>query len=231
MNLKAKVTDSWVYRYRGAILLMICAILTYFVIRSPRTTTTTVSIDNPLTLQKVVQLRDQNDKLYAKISQITLDKISIGKYTDSLSKALRIEKGNIKSVEKIVTRDSIIYRDHNTVAITNKENDIIAYSAEFQDSWVHIKAVAGKDTGSIFFTSKDTLTRIITEENHWFRPTQHNVFLGNANPHNEVTEGASFSIKEKKLWLTVGPYIGYDPFTQKPSIGIGVQLPILQFKR
>lgn len=230
MNLKAKITSSWIYRYRGAILLMVCVVLTYFVIKSPRTVTAVVSTDNPLTLQKVEQLRDQNDKLYAKISQITLDKISAAKYIDSLAKALKIEKGNIKSVEKIVTRDSVVYRDTKTEPVY-KDSSLVAYVADFQDAWVHIRATVGKDTGGIMFSSKDTLTRVVTQENHLFRPTEHFVFLGNANPHNEITEGASFSIKEKKTWLSIGPYAGYDPFTQKPSVGISVQLPIIQLKR
>lgn len=231
MNLKAKISNSWVYRYRGAILLIVCAILTYFVIKPPRTIITTITADNPLTLSKVEQLRDQNDKLYAKISQITLDKVSVQKYTDSLSKALKIEKKNIKSVEKIVVRDSTIYITKEITPIVKDDSEVVAYSALFKDAWVAIRAVVGKDTGSVSFISTDTLTRVLTEERHLFKPTEHFVFLGNTNPYNTITEGASFSIKEKRVFLTIGPYIGYDPFLQKPSIGISAQLPVFQFKR
>lgn len=230
MNLPVKITNSWVYRYRSAILLMACAILVFFVIRRPRQVI--VPTSDPLVLQQVKQIKDENNKLYAKISQQVLDKEAVQAYTDSLAKALKIEKKNIKTVDKIVTRDSIVYKDNNTKPIFGPDSTTtIAYSTEFHDPWVDIKAVAGKDSGSISFQSRDTVTRVETVENHLFKATDHFVFLGNANPHNEIKEGASFTIQEKRPWLTVGPYIGYDPFQKKISAGISIQLPILQIKK
>lgn len=232
MALPTKITNSWVFRYRDAILFMACGILTFFVVRKPKEVV--INGTDPLVLQQVKQIKDENNKMYAQIAQQVLEKAAADRYTDSLAKALRIEKKNIKTVDKIVTKDSIVYRDNNTKPIFGtgvNSNIITAYSTEFHDPWVDIVAQAGKDSGKISFQSRDTVTRVETIENHLFKASDHFIFLGNANPHNEIKEGASFTIKEKRPFLTVGPYIGYDPFQKKISAGIGVQLSIIQFKK
>lgn len=232
MALPTKITNSFVFKYRDALLFMTCCVLVFFLVRKPKQVT--IVGTDPLALQQLKQIKDENNKMYAQIAQQLLERAQADKYTDSLAKALRIEKKNIKTVDKIVTKDSIVYVDNNTKPVFAHGNDsttIVAYSTSFHDAWVDIKAIAGKDTGSIHFTSNDTLTRVETVENHLFKPTEHFVFIGNANPHNEIKQGASFKIQEKKPFLTVGPYIGYDAFSNRFSGGISVQLPIIQIKR
>lgn len=228
MNLKEKIEASWVYKYRGAILFMICLVLAYLAFKKPKTIT--IVSDNPVQLKKVDSMRDANGKLYAVVTQQVLEIAQVKAYTDSLAKALKLKPKYIQGVDKIVTKDSVVYKDLPSKPLLQANGDT-AYAVSFNDAWTDITAVVGKDTGTILYESRDTLTRVDVVENHLFKPTTHTIYMGNANPHNEVKEGASFSIKEKRAWLSVGPYIGYDPFQKKASIGISAQLPIFQFKK
>lgn len=235
MSLIANINNSWVYKHRGVILVLACLILVYFLIQKPRAVSTTVV--DPTALQQVKQVRDENNKLYAQINQQVLDKATVQAYSDSLAKALKVARGSIREVDKIVAKDSIVYVTDTSKPISvlvpgTKDSLVIAYSTEFHDPWVDVTAIAGKDTGRIEFKSRDTVTRVVSEETHWFSPTQYNVFLGNSNPHTEITEGTSFSIKEKRTWLSIGPSVQYNLLpTRGVSIGISAQLPLLQFKR
>lgn len=233
MNLKTSIANSWIVKYRDLVLLAAIAVLVYFVCSKPKSTSAVPS--NPLALKQVDTLRDANNKLYAKLEQQTLQQAAIQQYADSLANALKISKKSIKSVDRIVSKDSIVYIDTATQAVYNPRDtsihQIVAYSTEFKDAWVDIKAVAGKDTGSIKFTSVDTLTRVLVSESHLFKPTTHFIYLGNTNPHNDVTEGASFQIQEKKPWLVLGPSVQYSPIGNHITVGVSAVYPIFTFKR
>lgn len=228
MNLK--IVASKIYKYRSAILFIGIIFLLYIII-FVKPKTLLIEKENPLQLTELKKIRDENGKLYSQVAQQTVDKVIVDKYIDSLAKALRIEKKNIKTVDKYTTKDSIVYKDSKTKPVVYNHGKDTAYSTEFHDAWVDIKAVAGKDTGHIIYESRDTTTRVETVETHLFKGTEHFVFLGNTNPHNIIKEGASFSIKEKRAWLVIGPYVGYDFINKSGSAGIAAVIPIFQLKK
>lgn len=226
MKLIEKVLSK-IWAYRDIFLLVAVAVLAFlFIYRKP------VAIPaigtNPIVLKPVDSIRDVNNKLYAQIAQQVQEKATAQAYTDSLENALRIAKGSIRTVDKYVTRDSIAYIDTATKAVYITGDTIksvpVAYSTEFKDSWVDIKAVAGKDTGSISFKDVDTVTRIETTEKSLFGPTKHNIFLGNSNPHNDITEGASFTIKEKVPAVIILPTFQYSPFSTGSKFNVGISI-------
>lgn len=225
-----KIIVSKIYQYRSAILLSGVILLLYIII-FVKPKTLVIQKENPLQLTELTKIRDVNGKLYSQISQQTLEKLAADKYIDSLAKALKIAKKSIRTVDKFTTRDSIVYRDLKPKVVIYNHGKDTAYSVEFHDSWTDIKAVAGKDTGHISYDGRDTLTRVETEEIHLFKGTTHFVYMGNANPHNDIKEGASFTIKEKRAWLVIGPYGGYDFIGKTGSIGIAAVIPIFQLKK
>ena len=231
MNLSIEtISNSFIWKHRDIFLFFLCVFLIYFQL-THRPTTQTVVTDNPLQAQELKKVKDENGKLYAQITQTVLDKAIAEKLNDSLAKALKLKPKYIKGVDRVIAKDSIVYRDRTTKIV---EGEDTAYKIEFHDPWTDIVAVAGKDTGSIKQVQRDTITRVETEEggNGLFsKPIQHHVFLGNANPHVDINQGASFTVQEKKVWLTLGPYIGYDFIQNKPSVGVSVQIPIFQFKK
>lgn len=221
-------------KYRDVLLLLAVGVLVYLLVQKPKSSI--VQVTNPLQLQQVQQMRDENGKLYAQISQQVLQLTQIQSFSDSLAKALKIKPKYIQGVDRVVTKDSVVYNNVpvEEAIITGEDNDSsIVYTVEKHDPWTDIMAKINpsKDTASIEYTSRDTLTRVQVAEAHLFSPTTYTVYMGNANPHNDIKEGASFQIKEKRTWLSVGPSIQYNPFTQKVDVGISVQIPLIQFKK
>src|ERR1700743_3325449 len=106
MSLLTGLTNSWMYKYRDALLLMACSILIYFVVKKPKTVL--IPTDNPVQLQQVQQFRDENGKLYAQISQQVLELSQAKAYNDSLAKALKLKPKYIQGVDIITTKDSIV---------------------------------------------------------------------------------------------------------------------------
>lgn len=232
MNLiKEKIINSFVWKHRDALLLFFCVVFICLQIFNKAKIQTIITTD-PLQVKQLEKYKDESGKIYAKMEQAVLDKVTAEKYSDSLAKALKIKPKFIKGVDRVIVRDSIIYRtDHSTPVVTSKGDT--AYKVEYHDAWSDIVAVAGKDTGTIKQVQRDTVTRVEIVEGGsgiFSKPIRHTIFLGNANPHVDIFEGASFTVQEKKVWLTVGPYIGYDIF-HGVSLGVSAQLPIFQFKR
>jgi len=231
-SLKDKLTNSFVWKHKDAFLLFACVVLLYFQIFNKPKIQTVIG-GNPLQEQQLAQLKDENGKMYAVIQQQTLDATAAKVYSDSLAKALKIKPKYIKGVERVIVKDSIVYETMHTLPVIIHDHDT-AWKVEFHDPWSDIVAVAGRNHGYIKQEQRDTVTRVETVEGGadlFSKPVQHHIFLGNSNPHVGIFEGASFTVQEKKTWLTVGPYIGYDIITRKPSVGISAQIPIFQFKR
>lgn len=223
-------------KYSNLILLGTSGVLLWLYIH--KSTPPAPIVTNPLALDTVKHLKDENGKLYATITQQQLEYSQIKEFSDSLAKALKIKPKYIKGADKIVTRDSIVYsepiEDSVVVGAINDDgerNPDTLKKVQFHDAWTDIVATLGEDTGRIEFQSRDTLTRVEVAESSLFGSTKYNVFIGNANPHNEIKEGASFQVKEKRTWLTAGPDLQYNPFTGKINLGISVQIPILQLKK
>lgn len=228
MNLKGFLTGSF-----GAIAIVVTVGLILFGVykgcNKPKTET--VQVENPLLLRQVDSFRDINGRLYAKLEERVYTQTQVSHLLDSVAKSLGIRVKTIKGVERVVYQTDTIYKNLPSRPIFIVSNRDTAYQVERHDGWNDIIATAGRDSGSIVFRSRDTLTRIEITKSPLIGSTKRYIYLTNTNPSMQIKEGASFTIKEKQPWISIGPYIGYDPFSNRPSIGIGVQFPIITLKR
>ena len=173
----------------------------------------------------VEHYQDANNKTVTKIKQTEVEKTQ-DLIIDSLTKALRISRNNVQSVDHYITKDSIVYRD-NISYIPSADSTIIAR----KDNYVDILAV-GKPQGSyIRYSAIDTITRIEAHYNPLFKRAFTDVYLRNSNPNATITNGSSFTIKEKRAWLTIGPSVQYSPFNNTFAVGISAQMPLITFKK
>lgn len=221
---------TFLKKYYVGILIMIIAILVYFLIQKPKVIVAApVSLDS---LQVVKQLRDQNNRLYNQISQTVIERAQIKKLADSLANALKIKSSDIITIDRFISKTDTVFKT-GFISVYRDSSDKCPeyYITEHKDAWITLRAVGGKDTSSIAMTSVDTLTRIETVHNPIIGATKRSIIIGNANPYNTISEGNSFTIREKRAFLSIGPSVGYNPFTRKIDVGISIQLPILQLKR
>lgn len=188
-------------------------------------------IDTPLALHKVDSIRDKNDKLYAKLEEKVYTQAQVNHLLDSVAKVLGIKVKYIQGAERITIKVDTVIKNIPSTPVIVEHNKDTAFRIERHDGWNDIVATAGPDSGSIVFRSRDTITRLEVVKVPLIGPTERYVYINHANPYVKVDQGASFKIKEKQPWLSVGPYIGYDPFQNKASIGVGITFPIINFKR
>lgn len=219
---------SFFSKYSVALLIMVVLVLIYLLINK-KGVSSIVQVADPVLLHTLDTTRDSNGRLLSTINQVIYDKLQVQAYADSLAKILKVKPKYIQGEDKVVIKDSIVYRNVPSEPVYVGKDT--AYKVEVHDPWLDVVAVAGKDTGSILLKERDTLTRIEVVETPFIGKTKTTIFMGNSNPHDEILQGASFSVKQKEVFLTVGPDFQYNPFTQKVSLGISVQLPILKFKK
>lgn len=224
------VTKTFFSKYFTVLLVMALTVCIYLLLQR-RPSSSTVQVENPVTLHTLDTIRDSNNRLWSLVTQTVYDKAQVQRYADSLAKVLKTKPQYIQGEDVVLIKDSVVYRSVPSEPIYITKTKDTAYKVEVHDPWTDIVAVAGKDSGSIAFKQRDTLSSVTIQESHLIGKTKTTIFMGNSNPHDEILQGASFSIKQKEVFLSVGPDIQYNPFTQKVNIGLSVQLPILKFKR
>lgn len=213
-------------KWKNWSILALILLTVYFVfIRKPEPPTP-LTVDNTPLLQEVGRLKDRNDKMSAVVAQLTVSQAQSRKYADSLAKALKIKPKYIRGVDQIVySKDTVLKAD----TVFHSKGDTAFYMG-YSDAWLDIEASSIRGEDEIAFSIRDTLTRTETLKNSLFKPTKREIIVRNANPYVEAQEAYSWTVAEKRPWLTVGPYVGYDIITQKPSLGLSVQFPLIQIK-
>ena len=188
-------------------------------------------VQNPLLLKEVDSLRDANGKLYAQLEQKVYTQAEVNHLLDSVAKALGIRVKTIKGVERVVVKLDTVYRKLPADTIYTAGGVISGYKVEKHDGWNDIIATVLGEENSISYSARDTLTRIEVVKNPLFGPAKRYIYQTNSNPAMRIQQGASFTIKEKQPYLSIGPYLGYDPFTNRVDVGIGVTVPLINLKR
>lgn len=204
-----------------------CILFAYIICRKPRTIYE--NSGDPVKLSALQEYKDANGQLYYKLQQKIVELEQVKTRNDSLAKALGIKPKYIKGEDKIV-----ILSDTEFIKLPSKEIITVKdtmYRVEKHDSWLDVVALAGKTGGSISLKIRDSLTRIETLKRSLFKADERTVYILSNNPYMKPLQGSSFVIREKKPWLTIGPYAGYDPFGKRFSAGISAQLPIIKFNR
>lgn len=188
-------------------------------------------VQNPLLLKQVDSLRDANGKLYVQLEQRVYTQAQVTHLLDSVAKALGIRVKTIQGVEKVVIKLDTVYRKLPVDTVYMNGGVEVGYKIEKHDGWNDIVATILRDSSSISYKARDTLTRIEVVKNPLFGPTKRYIYQTNSNPAMRINQGASFIVKEKQPYLSIGPYLGYNPFTNKVDAGIGVMIPLINLKK
>ncbi|SEW21675.1 hypothetical protein SAMN05428988_3236 [Chitinophaga sp. YR573] len=205
------------------LVLIVILILCHFTCRkligvlSPSDTATS-------TLEPVRNITDNNGKILAVIRSQELKLLENKLLIDSLAGALRIKPTAVKSIERYVVRtDTVIRTDVKYV----RTADSVILSKD--DSYLHLLAV-GKDSGISYFRLKhtDTICRVEVIKAPLLRRAYTDIYLRSASPYNTIVSGNSIRVISPQPFLTIGPYIGYDPFVNKMSFGLSVQYPVIK---
>lgn len=207
-------------KYKDHILIGTVGVLFLFILFTPRHR----SIEPPTkVLKEVEHIKDVNEKLYAKLEQQVSER---DKTIDSLAKALKLKPKHIKGETKVVVRTDTAFIDRVTPIYTGSDT---AYMVEKHDPWIDVVAVAGKDTGYISLSHRDTLTRVEVVKTYLLRPTERFILLRNSSPYNKVQSGYSWTTKEKSPFITIG--FGFSVVPVKPYVlpSINVSKPIVTF--
>lgn len=166
---------------------------------------------------------DRNGKLISVIRQQEDKLLESTHIIDSLSKALKLRPVQIKSIDRYVTVTDTLIVD-NVQYLKSADSVIISKV----DDYIHLKAV-GVDSGRSYIQLQhfDTLYRILVTKTPLLGKPFTDVYLRSASPYNKIIAGNSFHVPAPRSVLSLGPSFGYDILSHKVTIGISVQIPLL----
>lgn len=222
IDLKTKA-NRFIIMVLGVICLLFLGYIIYLLNRTEPSDDLAVAT----AIKEAKYYKDANGRLVAKIQQQQLSENNMKKAVDSLAKALKVKPKYIQGQHTITTEIDTQFVEKTIPVPYGKDT---AYKVIKKDDWVDIEAVAGKDTGSIKLSIRDTISVTEVVKNPLIGRTTREILIRNANPYNITKSGYSYRIREKKTVISIGPYLGID-FRGKPSVGIAAQFPIINIKR
>lgn len=201
----------------GVIIAMVIAVVSLLSVKKG-------VIPASISLDTVDTYRDINDKLRAQIVQkvISSDNHHI---IDSLENVIKgLKKSDVKSVSvieseaKVVVRDTVIYKDST-------------YQLFRKDDWLDLVVKLNKDTGTVAFSLRDSLTIVEFEKRKLFSTTRI-LDISHSSPYFSTKRAGSYTIQDRLPILTIGPSVnfGYDG-QWRTTFGISVQVPLIKINK
>jgi len=228
---------TWIKNHPKDTLYILSTIIVAIIVLYPRKKDPIfITKNNEDLIQKVKYYEDKNGKLVAQLEQKSISEDEAKKRVAELALLLKVKPKNIKDVDKYISKTEVKFVEkpvYVPIVLDNDSNKVKEgyYVVEKKDDYINVRAVAGPDTGSISISSVDTLTRVVTRKNKLFKPDEYDVLLTNASPYNKIESGYSFTIKERPVLFDVSLQAGYNPFTRKPYVGIGISKSIFKIKK
>lgn len=224
MNLQKLSLTRLIGYLKYPIIIISTVIITKYV-------STTVGVDSkPIIYETPKTYEDINNKIHSVIEEKNINIHSHKDYADSLAGLLRIKSKELEKVTSALSRMEVKIIEKPIVITTVKDT---AFSLIKEDEWIKIHAYLSKDTGSITFSARDSLTIVQYEKRRLFSNTKY-IDISHANPYIKTDKAYTVSFKQTRPRLTLGPYIGYgyNINTNKfsPSIGVSIQLPLIKIK-
>lgn len=179
-------------------------------------------------LEPTKEVIDINNKIHDVITQQVVEKEEQKEYVDSLTKVLKVKEKDLESVTKAASGIDTGFSSNTNIEYRPKDT---IYSVHKKDNWIDISAYAGRDSGKILLSLKDTLTYTTLTKSRLFS-TKRYVDIYHSNPYINTTSAYSLSFKEKQPFMIIGPYVGYgyDGQRFRPSIGVAVTVPLIKIK-
>ena len=177
----------------------------------------------PPVLVPVTTVLDKNHKIESVIPVDLFTKEQIKKISDSIKKTLSITK--IETVIQTVTHTDSFTKEV-TVYIDTHTHTIFA-----QDSNVYLKQTfKGNSLTSVgTFTLKltnDTISTVVGSKHKFLGSDLTNVYTVHSNPYFSTIAGSSYTYKQTKNLMSVGPFLGVN--TQGVVVlGIGVSFNLI----
>lgn len=209
-----KLLDKFVTIVSMVILICIFVAagrLMYFFFKTKKETNVYSSL-----LSQTKELKDKNDKLYKQIQQIQIQSTDIIRERDSLLDALKLKSKNVQTVT--------VFKQKIDTIIKIRKDTLIQPQTITKPTYIVF------DT-SIDIHIDDTLYYVEHTIHHLFKPDEHVVDVRNTSPAVEITEGNSFTLKEKPIWFTIGPSLQYNPFNGRVEPGISIQIPLFKIRK
>jgi hypothetical protein len=210
-------------------ILCVIVIVLFLIIKYRSTEPKVVYVNTTNQLDSLPQKKDENGQIYELLNEVALNRDQLQTQVDSLSKALKVAKSDVRTVTNVVTKT--VVKDSNIAVQTPKVN---IHSFVFLDKYVDLSVLMNDTTDKAEFSLSTIDTLSILETLHkpflGLGQTTHEIYLRNKNPYNHINDGNSYTVKEKPIFITIGPDIQYNPFTNKISIGISIQKPLIKIR-
>ena len=187
-----------------------------------------VVVEKPGYDSTLSKLLDRNKLLYSELQSVRIESTNFKKQVDSLANALKLKPKVIQGEDRYIFETDTVFTVVPQIVYLGKDT---VYRVSKQDNWVNITAYAGRNAGSISYSSVDTLIRVETSKTNIFGKTKDIVYLRNTNPYNNIKAGFSYTKVQKRAYLSLGPSVNYDPFMNKFTVGVSLQYPLIQLKK
>jgi hypothetical protein len=180
---------------------------------------------NNAIFEELNQIRDENYNLLSEIRikeiRIEEQKFLLDSLRMAIPKPLRPRRNEIRSVDRFTIKADTAL---SSLPVFRKDSVI---KVEKHDQWLSAVTEIREDSAIFRISFKDTITRTEVYKKHLFRANEHYILLQSSSPYTSIKEGFSFTIKERKPIISIGPSITYQPFVNRISLGISVQIPIV----
>lgn len=192
-------------------------------------------------------IAEKNDSIHyhkTKNGQLVADKVAAEMKAKDLEKnypalAKQVEQMGIelKSVKAVMqlgftahgSGNSYITHNHY-VDSTGKQMDSIGFKVS--DGFLALRATIYDSIRAPYkYKYSDVITMTMHTEKKWLFGKE--TLYGSGvlgNPNAKITNSTNVLMKDyKDKRFSIGPYVGYDPIQNRPSVGIGVQWALIKF--
>ncbi len=188
----------------------------------------------PPTIQLVQNKVDKKGTDYTEIKQVLYTQDQVNHMTDSLRKVLG--KSKVDGVTVVTSNlQGQLKTDSKTFYIDTGKHTIFD---SYRDKGIYMEYSGNFDTHYGLFKfgfTPDTAMYITTSKNHWFKPNEYSIDIYHTNSYftKATIGGSSYTFKEARPWLTIGPSVGVNigfsnsKFSFNPMVGITATYPII----
>jgi len=232
----AKTLWQFIFKYRGILSIIVILFLVWKL--ASRDNSPTPDNDEIALLRETLKMeKTRTGNQVAVLTQKAIDrdefKKEASKYKkerDSLAYLLKIKPKWIKGATTVTNKIDTQFVE-KVVTITDPVDSSETFVAEHHDPWIDISARLGRDFGTIKVVARDSPYIVYTERRPFLGKVKSEVRVFSSSPYIQQGTGYSYTVKPKKLLLTAGPGIGYDPFSRKVTFNFSVQVPVLKIYR
>ena len=174
--------------------------------------------------------KDKNNTTYSEVKGVVYTASEMNRIIDSISKALKVKPGNIKSVIVTTTDIDTAIKSNNLEVDT--ANHLVCDSVSSKDYFISYQGDYKKGVGTFHLKlTPDTATYLETLEKGFFKPERYTVKIYHTNKLFQPQEGYSYTRTVPKAIVCIGPFVGLTYSSKiEPVIGVGATLNLFSIK-